>query len=123
MPLLNTESCVFLKKSMGNHGGLSIYLKTGIVKIYVQFYLIFLDIETIEIRSDEDDSATMKTRKTYNYRVVMIKPGDVVMDMRGRCSAGQKVHTILLECQNLKHLPYFFAYKTVFFPSKTIQKI
>ena len=34
----------------------------------------------------------MKTRKTYNYRVVMIKPGDVVMDMRGRCSAGQKVN-------------------------------
>lgn len=54
------------------------------------------DIETIEIRSDEDDSATMKTRKTYNYRVVMIKPGDVVMDMRGRCSAGQKVLASLI---------------------------
>ena len=52
------------------------------------------DIETIEIRSDEDDAATINKRKTYNYRVVMIKPGDVVMDMRGRCSAGQKVGNI-----------------------------
>ncbi|XP_060561864.1 DNA repair protein RAD50-like isoform X2 [Ruditapes philippinarum] len=54
------------------------------------------DIETIEIRSDEDDSAAMKTRKTYNYRVVMIKPGDAVIDMRGRCSAGQKVLASLI---------------------------
>ncbi|KAL4230576.1 DNA repair protein rad50 [Mactra antiquata] len=54
------------------------------------------DIETIEIRSDEDESTTIKTRKTYNYRVVMIKPGDVVIDMRGRCSAGQKVLASLI---------------------------
>lgn len=32
----------------------------------------------------------MKARRTYNYRVVMIK-GDTALDMRGRCSAGQKV--------------------------------
>ncbi|WAQ99404.1 RAD50-like protein, partial [Mya arenaria] len=38
------------------------------------------DIETIEIRSDEDDSTTsIRTRKTYNYRVVLIKPGGVVL--------------------------------------------
>ncbi|XP_052793219.1 DNA repair protein RAD50-like isoform X2 [Mya arenaria] len=55
------------------------------------------DIETIEIRSDEDDSTTsIRTRKTYNYRVVLIKPGGVVIDMRGRCSAGQKVLASLL---------------------------
>lgn len=29
-------------------------------------------------------------RRTYNYRVVMVK-GDTALDMRGRCSAGQKV--------------------------------
>ncbi|XP_053392255.1 DNA repair protein RAD50-like isoform X2 [Mercenaria mercenaria] len=50
------------------------------------------DIETIEIQSDENDSAAITTRKTYNYRVVMRKPGDVVIDMRGRCSSGQKDH-------------------------------
>lgn len=53
--------------------------------------LLFADIETIEIRSDEDESGIMKSRRSYNYRVVMIK-GDTALDMRGRCSAGQKVH-------------------------------
>jgi len=49
------------------------------------------DIDTIEIRSDEEEgSGATKTRRTYNYRVVMIK-GDTELDMRGRCSAGQKV--------------------------------
>ncbi|KAK1777975.1 AAA domain-containing protein [Copromyces sp. CBS 386.78] len=50
------------------------------------------DIDTIHIRSDMDSSASgaSNTRRTYNYRVSMIK-GDTEMDMRGRCSAGQKV--------------------------------
>ena len=46
------------------------------------------DIDTIKIRSDE---VTTTTRgKSYNYRVVMYKQ-DAELDMRGRCSAGQKV--------------------------------
>jgi DNA repair protein RAD50 len=45
------------------------------------------DIDAIEIRSDAEGA---KGNKSYNYRVVMIK-GDAVMDLRGRCSAGQKV--------------------------------
>ena len=49
------------------------------------------DIDTIEIRSDSEGAST---KKTYNYRVVMIK-GDAVMDFRGRCSAGQKVLAFL----------------------------
>ncbi|XP_066501906.1 DNA repair protein RAD50 [Hoplias malabaricus] len=54
------------------------------------------DIEYVEIRSDVDENATagMK-RRTYNYRVVMIK-GDTALDMRGRCSAGQKVLASLI---------------------------
>lgn len=49
------------------------------------------DIDTIQIRSDmETKSSAVNTRRTYNYRVSMIK-GDTEMDMRGRCSAGQKV--------------------------------
>lgn len=54
------------------------------------------DIDTIEIRSDLDEEAAtaasgaaLKAR-SYNYRVVMMK-GDAELDMRGRCSAGQKV--------------------------------
>ncbi|KAL0484574.1 hypothetical protein AKO1_011577 [Acrasis kona] len=52
------------------------------------------DIDTIEIRSDSEGSASA-ARKSYNYRVVM-KKGDVGLDMRGRCSAGQKVLSCLI---------------------------
>lgn len=38
---------------------------------------------------DENASAGVR-RRVYNYRVVMVK-GDTALDMRGRCSAGQKV--------------------------------
>jgi DNA repair protein RAD50 len=48
------------------------------------------DIDTIEIRHGHDEAGINKARRTYNYRVVMIK-GDTDLDMRGRCSAGQKV--------------------------------
>ena len=45
------------------------------------------DIDTILIKSENEDA---KANKSYNYRVCMIK-SDAEMDMRGRCSAGQRV--------------------------------
>ena len=45
------------------------------------------DVDTILIRSDDENA---KGNRSYNYRVCMIKQ-DAEMDMRGRCSAGQKV--------------------------------
>ena len=45
------------------------------------------DVDTILIRSDNE---TAKGNRSYNYRVAMVKQ-DAEMDMRGRCSAGQKV--------------------------------
>lgn len=45
------------------------------------------DIDTIEIRSDQENT---RGNRSYNYRVVMVKK-DTDLDMRGRCSAGQKV--------------------------------
>ncbi|OAG05936.1 P-loop containing nucleoside triphosphate hydrolase protein [Paraphaeosphaeria sporulosa] len=45
------------------------------------------DVDTVRIRSDNDGGAR---NRTTNYRVVMVKR-DNEMDMRGRCSAGQKV--------------------------------
>ncbi|KAI0322043.1 AAA domain-containing protein [Amylostereum chailletii] len=45
------------------------------------------DIDGIKIRSDSEGGAT---KRSYNYRVVMTKD-QVEMDMRGRCSAGQKM--------------------------------
>lgn len=46
------------------------------------------DVDTIMIKSDQNTAS--KGNRTYNYRVVMVKQ-DAELDMRGRCSAGQKV--------------------------------
>lgn len=53
------------------------------------------DVESIMIKADpgtarKTKSSQLKARRSYNYRVVMIKNG-IELDMRGRCSAGQKV--------------------------------
>jgi len=46
------------------------------------------DITNIEIQSGQESSA--RANRSYNYRIVMSK-GNTQMDMRGRCSAGQRV--------------------------------
>lgn len=51
------------------------------------------DVDTIAIKSDMNLHA--KGNRSYNYRVVMYKQ-DCELDMRGRCSAGQKVLTSIL---------------------------
>jgi DNA repair protein RAD50 len=48
------------------------------------------DIDYIEIRSDAEGAGT----RSYSYRVVM-RSGDAELEMRGRCSAGQKVKKAL----------------------------
>merc|ERR1712130_601576 len=56
------------------------------------------DIDYIEIKTTEDSevaTAGADKRKVYNYRVVMVK-NETEMDMRGRCSAGQKVLSSLI---------------------------
>ncbi|XP_041462999.1 DNA repair protein RAD50-like [Lytechinus variegatus] len=53
------------------------------------------DIDFIEICADDETGASTTQRRQYNYRVVMVK-GDTALDMRGRCSAGQKVLASLL---------------------------
>ncbi|XP_047370833.1 DNA repair protein RAD50 [Vespa velutina] len=47
------------------------------------------DTSSIEIRTN-DTSGTASGRRSYDYKLVQIKNGRE-MDMRGRCSAGQKV--------------------------------
>ena len=55
------------------------------------------DIDFIALRSDSEseEAAEAATRRSYNYRVMMVK-GDVELEMRGRCSAGQKVLASLI---------------------------
>lgn len=48
------------------------------------------DIDYIKVKTEGDDKGIASSKRTYNYRVVMVK-GSVEQDMRGRCSAGQKV--------------------------------
>jgi DNA repair protein RAD50 len=62
------------------------------------------DIDAIMVKADDGTPArarpkaaapTSTTRKSYNYRLVMLK-GGAELDMRGRCSAGQKVLASLI---------------------------
>lgn len=46
------------------------------------------DIDYIEIKTEMDSARG--DRRTYNYRLVQVK-NDVELEMRGRCSAGQRV--------------------------------
>ncbi|KAH3687832.1 hypothetical protein WICPIJ_001207, partial [Wickerhamomyces pijperi] len=48
------------------------------------------DVDTIRIESEPAKASESGMQRSYNYRVVMVKQ-DVKLDMRGRCSAGQKV--------------------------------
>jgi len=53
------------------------------------------DIDYIQIRSDAGPVSGATGRSSYNYRVCMIV-GDAELEMRGRCSAGQKVLACLI---------------------------
>ncbi|XP_070495157.1 DNA repair protein RAD50 [Chironomus tepperi] len=57
------------------------------------------DIDHIMIKTEEEETATVtkteKSRRSYSYRVVQVK-GGAEIDMRGRCSAGQKVLASLI---------------------------
>ncbi len=46
------------------------------------------DITNIRLTSDQESNS--RSTRSYNYRVVMTK-GTTELDMRGRCSAGQRV--------------------------------
>jgi len=53
------------------------------------------DIDTILVRSDTEGRVASNGMRSYQYRVCMVKDG-VELDMRGRCSAGQKVLACIL---------------------------
>ncbi|WKY10695.1 hypothetical protein Q1695_002787 [Nippostrongylus brasiliensis] len=52
------------------------------------------DIQTISIKSE--CASTSDKRKVYDYRVVMVIKNGVELDMRDRCSAGQKMLACIL---------------------------
>uniref|UniRef100_A0A0K0CT68 ATPase_AAA_core domain-containing protein n=1 Tax=Angiostrongylus cantonensis TaxID=6313 RepID=A0A0K0CT68_ANGCA len=52
------------------------------------------DIHSISIKSE--CAASSEKRKVYDYRVVMVVRNNVELDMRDRCSAGQKMLACIL---------------------------
>jgi len=81
------KSCIFQQALLLFHG-----IKIAeINKIIRELWLMTYkgeDIGNIEIVSGQEPGS--RAQKSYNYRVVMTK-GSAQMDMRGRCSAGQRV--------------------------------
>lgn len=53
------------------------------------------DIDFIEIRTEDNSTSAGTRRRNYEYRVVQCK-NETELDMRGRCSAGQKVLASLI---------------------------
>ena len=48
------------------------------------------DIHTIQIKSDQEKETATRIR-SFNYRIVLQTPDGTELDMKGRCSAGQRV--------------------------------
>ncbi|KAJ5706827.1 hypothetical protein N7488_006628 [Penicillium malachiteum] len=76
-----------LDKAIMRYHGLKMEEINAIVSELWQKTYRGTDVDTILIRSDNENA---KGNRSYNYRVCMVKQG-AEMDMRGRCSAGQKV--------------------------------
>ena len=77
-----------LDKALLRYHGMKI---TDINKIIRELWILTYkgeDITNIKLASSQESGS--KASKSYNYRVVMTK-GNTELDMRGRCSAGQRV--------------------------------
>jgi DNA repair protein RAD50 len=88
---------VFRENALLNFHTLKIREINKIIRELWQMIYQGQDIDTIELESgmgDLEDGGSFApvsaAGKSYNYRVVM-KKGGLPLDMRGRCSAGQKV--------------------------------
>ncbi|KAH9423571.1 DNA repair protein rad50 [Dermatophagoides pteronyssinus] len=96
---LNCEDLDKFYKSLDNTiTSVHMYKMEDINKLIDQFWRVSYqgnDIESIQIMVDQGERSASALRRTYHYRVVMIKQGKT-LDMRGRCSAGQKVLACLI---------------------------
>jgi DNA repair protein RAD50 len=87
---------VALDKALMKYHGLKIAEINTIIRELWQITYRGGDIDTIQIQSGQEKKSGASAGKSYNYRVVMRK-GDTELDMRGRCSAGQKVRAVCRE--------------------------
>jgi DNA repair protein RAD50 len=77
-----------LDKALLSYHGIKIAEINGIIRELWTLTYKGEDITNIALQSGQEGAS--KANKSYNYRVVMTK-GSTQMDMRGRCSAGQRV--------------------------------
>ncbi len=75
-------------RSLLSHHGMKISNINKIIRELWRLTYKGKDISNIEIQSGQDNAS--RANCSYNYRIVMYK-GATQMDMRGRCSAGQRV--------------------------------
>jgi len=78
-----------LDKALQNFHTLKVREINKIIRELWQLIYKGQDIDMIKLEASGDEESG-KTTRSYNYRVVMMK-GDMPLDMRGRCSAGQRV--------------------------------
>lgn len=76
------------------------------------------DTTSIEIRTDATEGIG-GTKRTYNYKLIQMKHGHEI-DMKGRCSAGQKVILIysllsLILLSNLNFIIYIYYHLNIGF--------
>lgn len=100
---------VVLRKIVGDLGTYRIALEWALMKYHSEkmekvnqlikglWHSIYRgnDIDYIQIRTDEMKSQNVDKKRSFDYRVVQIK-NDSELDMRGRCSAGQRVLACLI---------------------------
>ncbi len=70
------------------------------------------DIESIKIKSDPEkgnDFNSNSRMRSYNYRIVYPTPDRAEIEMKGRCSAGQRVFSFII----IRLAPADFFVKTV----------
>ena len=75
-----------LEKALMRFHGLMMEEINKLIREYWQITYQGDDIDFIEIRAEHEQRANSR----YNYRVVLVRNG-IELNMRGRCSAGQKV--------------------------------
>ncbi|CAH1965566.1 unnamed protein product [Acanthoscelides obtectus] len=92
---LGTYINVLEKCVLKFHEDRMVHINTIIKELWREIYK-GNDIDYIEIQTNEDmKGGGLNKRRTYNYKVVQVK-NTIELEMRGRCSAGQKVLACLI---------------------------
>ena len=88
-------ACLYASDADHVHLSLSLSLSLSLRVCQWQYISIVSDEDATKPSAAATTATTGRATRSYNYRVAM-KVGDAELDMRGRCSAGQKVLACLI---------------------------